>query len=191
MSVIVSLIASELSLQSQQIQNALDLFAEGATIPFIARYRKEKTGNLDETQLRNIETRYQYLTSLVERKQAILESIAEQNQLTPELEQQIENCWQKNTLEDLYLPYKPKRRTKASIAREKGLTELAEQIKSLNHPKAKIVDLEQLAQEYCTTHNLILTPKEALLGVADILAEEIASKAELRSYCRDYLFKRS
>ncbi|ELR99262.1 Tex family protein [Gloeocapsa sp. PCC 73106] len=184
MSVILSLIATELSLQHQQVKNALDLLQQGATIPFVARYRKEKTDNLDETQLRDIEARYQYLNSLEERKQVILESIASQDKLTPALQAQIENCWQKNTLEDLYLPYKPKRRTKAAIAREKGLTELAESIQSLNHPQGKTVNLDQLAQDYSS-----IPPKEALEGVSDIIAEEIASKAEVRTYLRDYLSK--
>lgn len=186
MSPLVKVIATELSIQSQQVQNTLDLLQEGATIPFIARYRKEKTGNLDETQLRNIADRYQYLSELSDRQQVILESISAQNRLTPELETQINNCWQKSTLEDLYLPYKPKRRTKATIAREKGLTALAEQIKS-----QKVNNLTQLASDYCTNHNLDLTAIEALQGVGDIIAEEISEKSQLRSYLRDYLSRKA
>ncbi len=183
---LVEVIATELSIKPEQVQNTLDLWQQGATIPFIARYRKEKTGNLDETQLRNLIDRYQYLTELSDRQRVIIESIRSQNRLTAHLEAQINNCWQKSTLEDLYLPYKPKRRTKATIAREKGLTELAEQIKT-----QKIKDLTTLAQNYCYSHKLDLTATEALQGVADLIAEEISEKSQLRSYLRDYLSEKA
>lgn len=191
MSALIQAIATELSLRPQQVQNTLELLQQGATIPFIARYRKEKTDNLDEIQLRDIQDRYQYLTELIERKKVILESIATQNRLTPELEAKINNCWQKSTLEDIYLPYKPKRRTKATIAREKGLTDLAEAIKSLNKTQAKFNSLEQLASDYCSKHKLDLTTTEALTGTADIIAEEISEKLELRTYLRDYLSQKA
>ena len=121
---IPQILAIELSLSPQQVQAALDLFAEGATVPFIARYRKERTGLMDEIQLRNLSDRLAYLTELADRQQVILDSIESQGKLTDELRHQITNCLQKNILEDLYLPYKPKRRTKATIAREKGLGDL-------------------------------------------------------------------
>ena len=117
---IPQLLAKELSLSPSQVQNALELFAEGATIPFIARYRKERTGSLDEIQLRDLSDRFTYLTELEERKSAILDAIASQGKLTDELKAKIESSLQKNELEDLYLPYKPKRRTRATIAREKA-----------------------------------------------------------------------
>ena len=122
------IIASELNATEQQIQSAIQLLDEGATVPFIARYRKEATGGLDDTQLRHLDERLHYLRELLERKATVLKSIEEQGKLTPELQAQIDECDNKTTLEDLYLPYKPKRRTKAQIARENGLQELADSI---------------------------------------------------------------
>jgi protein Tex len=184
---IPQLIAEELSLRPSQVQNALELFAEGGTIPFIARYRKERTGSLDEIQLRNLSERYTYLTELEERKATILEAIASQGKLTDELKAKIEACLQKNELEDLYLPYKPKRRTRATIAREKGLEPLAEFIKSLNTPTAKPASLEEEAAKYISDEKGVKSKEEALKGAADILAEEVSEKAPLRAYLRDYL----
>lgn len=186
---IPQLIAEELSLRPSQVQNALELFAEGGTIPFIARYRKERTGSLDEIQLRDLSERYTYLTELEERKATILEAIASQGKLTDELKAKIEACLQKNELEDLYLPYKPKRRTRATIAREKGLEPLAELIKSLNTPTAKPVSLEQEAAKYISEEKGVKSKEEALKGAADILAEEVSEKAPLRAYLRDYLMQ--
>ena len=186
---IPQLLAKELSLSPSQVQNALELFAEGATIPFIARYRKERTGSLDEVQLRDLSDRFTYLTELEQRKTAILDAIASQGKLTDELKTQIESCLQKNELEDLYLPYKPKRRTRATIAREKGLEPLCEFIKSLNHPKATPVSLEQEAAKYISEEKGVKTVEDALKGAADILAEEVSEKAPLRAYLRDYLMK--
>ncbi len=182
-------LAEELSLRPSQVQNALELFAEGATIPFIARYRKERTGSLDEIQLRDLSERFTYLTELEERKSAILEAIASQGKLTDELKAKIESCLQKTELEDLYLPYKPKRRTRATIAKEKGLEPLAEFIKSLNRPNAKPVALEDEAVNYISDEKGVKTTEEALKGASDILAEEVSEKAELRAYLRDYLMK--
>src|SRR4028119_2117017 len=184
---IPQLLAKELSLSPSQVQNALELFAEGATIPFIARYRKERTGSLDEVQLRDLSDRFTYLTELEQRKAAILEAIASQGKLTDELKTQIESWLQKNELEDLYLPYKPKRRTRATIAREKGLEPLCEFIKSLNHPKATPVSLEQEAAKYISEEKGVKTVEDALKGASDILAEAVSEKAELRAYLRDYL----
>jgi len=186
---IPQLLAKELSLSPSQVQNALELFAEGATIPFIARYRKERTGSLDEVQLRDLSERFTYLTELEERKAAILDAIASQGKLTDELKAKIESCLQKTELEDLYLPYKPKRRTRATIAREKGLEPLAEFIKSLNNPSAKAASLEQEAAKYISAEKGVKTAEEALKGASDILAEEAAEKAHLRAYLRDYLMQ--
>jgi uncharacterized protein len=186
---IPQLLAKELSLSPSQVQNALELFAEGATIPFIARYRKERTGSLDEVQLRDLSDRFTYLTELEQRKAAILEAIASQGKLTDELKNQIESCLQKNELEDLYLPYRPKRRTRATIAREKGLEPLCEFIKSLNHPKATPVSLEQEAAKYISEEKGVKSVEDALKGASDILAEEVSEKAPLRAYLRDYLMK--
>lgn len=186
---IPQILAQELSLKPYQVQNALELFAEGGTIPFIARYRKERTGSLDEIQLRDLSERYTYLTELEERKATILEAIASQGKLTDELKAKIEACLQKNELEDLYLPYKPKRRTRATIAREKGLELLAEFIKSLNTPTAKPASLEEEAAKYISDEKGVKSKEEALKGAADILAEEVSEKAPLRAYLRDYLMQ--
>ena len=139
------IIATELSLQQQQVEQSLELLIEGATVPFIARYRKEKTGSLDETQLRDIWERYTYLSELDKRKDTILEAIKNQDKLTDQLQKKIKSCLSKTELEDLYLPYKPKRRTKATIAREKGLEGLATAIKYLNIPDAKLQSLQEIA----------------------------------------------
>lgn len=184
---IPQLLATELSLKPFQVSSALDLLAEGATVPFIARYRKERTGEMTETQLRDLFDRYAYLTELEERKKAILQSIEQQGKLTPELQTQIENCLQKNELEDLYLPYRPKRRTRATIAREKGLEPLAAFIKSLNIPNASAPSLETEAAKYISEEKGVATAEDALKGASDILAEEVADTADHRAYLRDFL----
>ncbi|WP_293142890.1 Tex family protein [Microcoleus sp. bin48.metabat.b7b8b9.023] len=186
---IPQLIAQELSINLSQVNNALELFAEGATIPFIARYRKERTDLLNEIQLRDISDRFTYLTEIEDRKKSILETIASQGKLTAELQAKIESCLQKNELEDLYLPYKPKRRTRATIAREKGLEPLAIFIKSLNLPTAKPVDIEAEATKYISEEKGVKTTEEAVKGAGDILAEAVSEKAEYRAYLRDFLMK--
>jgi uncharacterized protein len=184
---IPQLLATELDLKPYQVQNALELLAEGATIPFIARYRKERTGEMNEVQLRDLSDRYTYLTELTERKTVILNAITEQGKLTEELKAKITSCLQKNELEDLYLPYRPKRRTRATIAREKGLEPLAILIKSLNVKNGVAASLETEAAKYISETQGVKTAEEALKGASDILAEEVAEKAELRAYLRDYL----
>lgn len=186
---IPQLLANELTLKPNQIENALQLFSEGATVPFIARYRKERTGEMNEVQLRDLLDRHTYLTELEERKTTILKSIADQGKLTADLQTQIEHCLQKNELEDLYLPYRPKRRTRATIAREKGLEPLAQWIQSLNQPRADAASLEQAAAQYVSEEKGVKTAQDALQGAADILAEAVSEKAELRAYLRDYLVK--
>ncbi|MCC5651246.1 RNA-binding transcriptional accessory protein [Nostoc sp. XA013] len=187
---IPQLLATEINLKPHQVQNALELLAEGATIPFIARYRKERTDEMNEVQLRELADRYTYLTELEERKSVILNAIAEQGKLTDELKTKISSCLQKTELEDLYLPYRPKRRTRATIAREKGLEPLAELIKSLNVKNTTTtISLEAEAAKYISEAKGVKTAEEALKGAADILAEEVAEKAELRAYIRDYLLE--
>jgi uncharacterized protein len=186
---IPQLLANELTLKPYQIESALQLFSEGATVPFIARYRKERTGEMNETQLRDLFDRYTYLTELEERKAAILKSIGEQGKLTEDLQARIEQCLQKNELEDLYLPYRPKRRTRATIARERGLQPLADWLKSLNQPSAVAAALEPEAAKYISAEKGVKTAQDALQGASDILAEEISEKAELRAYLRDYLME--
>ena len=186
---IPQLIAKELSINLSQVNNALELFAEGATIPFIARYRKERTDSLNEIHLRDISDRFTYLTEIEDRKKSILETIASQDKLTVELQAKIESCLQKNELEDLYLPYKPKRRTRATIAREKGLEPLAIFIKCLNLPTAKPADMEAEAAKYISEEKGVKTAEEAVKGAGDILAEAVSEKAEYRAYLRDFLMK--
>jgi protein Tex len=189
MSDLVSILAREISLRPAQITAALALFTEGATIPFIARYRKELTGSMDEVELRQLSDRFTYLTELADRKKVILESIESQDKLTPELAKQIQACTQKTELEDLYLPYRPKRRTKATIAREQGLGSLATWIKSINQPSSPATDLLAIAQDYVSTEKSVADASAALQGAADILAEEVAETAALRAYLRDFLLE--
>ena len=150
---IPQLLATELNLKPFQVQNALELFAEGATIPFVARYRKERTGEMNETQLRDLSDRFTYLTELEDRKSVIFNAIEEQGKLTDELKKQIELCLQKTELEDLYLPFRPKRRTRATIAKEKGLDKLTEFIKSLNLKNSAGGDLNAEAAKYINLKN--------------------------------------
>lgn len=186
---ISQLLADELDLKPYQVQNALELLAEGATVPFIARYRKERTGEMNEVQLRNLSDRYTYLTELEARKSTILNAIAEQGKLTPDLQAKIESCFQKTELEDLYLPFRPKRRTRATAAREKGLEPLSEFIQSLNVKNPISASLDVEAAKYISEEKGVKTREDALKGAADILAEEVAEKAELRAYIRDYLLE--
>ena len=178
------IIASELNATEQQIQSAIQLLDEGATVPFIARYRKEATGGLDDTQLRHLDERLHYLRELLERKATVLKSIEEQGKLTPELQAQIDECDNKTTLEDLYLPYKPKRRTKAQIARENGLQELADSIfrQPENNP-------ETLAEPFIGEN--VPDVKAALDGARAILMEQFAEDAELIGALREKLWNES
>jgi uncharacterized protein len=184
---IPQLVAEELSVSLNQVQNALALFAEGGTVPFIARYRKEKTGEMNEVQLRALLERHRYLSELEERKNVILKSVEEQGKLTDELKSKIEACLQKTELEDFYLPFRPKKRTRATVAREKGLEPLAAFIKGVNAPESAPADMEAEAARYISAESGIASVAEALQGAADILAEEVSEKAELRQHLREYL----
>jgi protein Tex len=186
---IPQLLSDELSLQLSQVTSALQLQAEGGTIPFIARYRKERTGEMTEIQLRALFDRFEYLTEIEERKQTILKSIEEQGKLTDELRTSIEKCLLKNELEDLYLPYKPKKRTRATVARERGLQGLADFIHAANVAEAKSVKLDNEAEKYISEEKGVASVAEALAGASDILAEEVSEKAELRSFLRDYILQ--
>ena len=186
---IPSILSAELGLQAWQVQNALQLLDEGGTLPFIARYRKERTGEMNEIQLRDLFDRFAYLTELQERKEAILASIAEQGKLTDELRKTIEACLVKTDLEDLYLPFKPKRRTRATIAREKGLEPLAQRIRDLNTAVAPHVRLDQEATPFISVEHGVMTAQEALKGAADILAEEVAERAGHRAWIREFFLR--
>ena len=121
----IQLLSTSLQLTRKQILNTIALLEDGATIPFISRYRKEMTNGMDEVQLAELKEQYDKLIELIKRKETILKSITEQEKLTPDLQKRIEECWNATELEDIYLPYKPKKRTRAEIAREKGLEPLA------------------------------------------------------------------
>lgn len=177
-------IAEELKVKIQQVTAAIELLDGGATVPFISRYRKEVTEGLDDTQLRQLEERLQYLRELEDRRQTVLKSIREQDKLTPELEKQILATDSKATLEDLYLPYKPKRRTKAQIAREAGLEPLAQQL--LNDPTQ---DPEKLAETFINTEKGITTTTEALDGARQILMEQFSENANLVGELREYVWE--
>ena len=175
-------IAKELAVNESQVSAAVNLLDEGATVPFIARYRKEVTGGLDDTQLRNLEERLGYLRELEDRRQVILKSIEEQEKLTPELSLSINNAETKSELEDLYLPYKPKRRTKAQIAREAGLEPLA--LALLEDPNQTP---EQSAEAYVDAEKGVADVKAALDGAKQILMETFSENAVLLSEIRQYL----
>ncbi|NVK22860.1 MAG: RNA-binding transcriptional accessory protein [Kangiellaceae bacterium] len=177
-------IAQELNVRPQQVEAAVKLLDEGSTVPFIARYRKEVTGALDDTQLRDLEQRLGYLRELEERRSAILKSIEEQEKLTPELEHSIKAAATKSELEDLYLPYKPKRRTKAQIAREAGLEPLAHDLW-----QTPTLDPEVEAAKYLNEEHKIVSTKDALDGARQILMEQFAEDAELLKQLREYLWE--
>ena len=180
---IVQRIATELAVQPRQVAATVELLDEGSTVPFIARYRKEVTGNLDDTQLRNLEERLLYLRELEDRRASIVASIDEQGKLTDELRAAIEGADSKQVLEDLYLPYKPKRRTRAQIAREAGLEPLAHLL--LAEPQR---DPQTEAAAYVDAAKGVADIKAALDGARDILSEQFGETAELLGKLRDYLF---
>ncbi|MGE6192178.1 Tex family protein [Stutzerimonas stutzeri] len=177
-----SRIANELGVRPQQVAAAVALLDEGSTVPFIARYRKEVTGSLDDTQLRNLEERLRYLRELDERRVSILASIEEQGKLTPELKREIDLADTKTRLEDLYLPYKQKRRTKGQIALEAGLGELADAL--FGNPE---LTPEQEAERFIDTEKGFADVKAVLEGAKYILMERFAEDADLLAKLRDFL----
>ena len=179
-----SRIAAELDIRPQQAAAAIQLLDEGATVPFIARYRKEVTGSLDDAQLRALEERLIYLRELEQRREAILQSIRDQDKLTPELEQALRAADTKARLEDLYLPFKPKRRTKAQIAREAGLEPLA---LSLWEDPGQAP--ESLAKKFVQPEKGVTDTDAALEGAKQILMERFAEDADLVGQLRDYLWQ--
>src|SRR5690349_3748506 len=180
---IVQRIATELTVQPRQVAAAVELLDEGATVPFIARYRKEVTGNLDDTQLRTLEERLLYLRELEDRRASILQSIDEQGKLTDELRGAIEGADSKQVLEDLYLPYKPKRRTRAQIAREAGLDPLAPALLADPTP-----DPQAEAAKFVDAEKGVADTKAALDGARDILSEQFGETAEVLGKLREHLF---
>ncbi|NOJ10159.1 Tex family protein [Vibrio splendidus] len=183
---ICRLIAEELNVRSEQVIAAVNLIDDGNTVPFIARYRKEVTGGLDDTQLRNLDSRLSYLRELDDRRQTILKSIQDQGKLTPELERDITQADSKTRLEDLYLPYKPKRRTKGQIAIEAGLEPLADTL--WNEPQH---DPETEAANFISSDKGIADTKAALDGARAIVMERIAEDANLLEKIRQHLTRNS
>jgi uncharacterized protein len=179
-------IAQQLNVPLKSLIATIELLDEGSTVPFIARYRKEATGNLDEVQIRAIEEKLAYFRELEERRETILNSINEQGKLTPELRAKIEAVLEKNELEDLYLPYKPKRRTKASIAREKGLEPLAQY---LLDQQARDMPVGELAATFISEALGVPTADEALTGARHIIAEWISENAEFRKVLRQMMME--
>lgn len=173
----IELIASELHIKEWQVEHTVTLLADGATIPFVSRYRKEATGSLDETFIAGIKSLWEKYKEISKRKETILRSIEEQEKLTPELKEAIENCWESSRLEDLYLPFRPKRKTRASVARSRGLEPLALEI--MNGWKGNCV---QLAEKYVGGE--VEDTLAALAGARDIIAEIVSEDAPLRQSIR-------
>ncbi|MFO0678863.1 MAG: Tex family protein [Polyangiaceae bacterium] len=178
-------VALELELPEATVRSVVKLLAEGGTVPFIARYRKEQTDGADEVVIRAIEEKAAYVREIVERRKTILTEIEGQGKLTPELAKKIESCWTKSVLEDLYLPYKPKRRTRAMIAKERGLEPLA--LRILEQPT--IGDPEAEAGTYVDASKEVADVKAALAGARDIVAETIADRADVRTLVRETFAK--
>lgn len=182
---IIKAIASELNVRNNQVEAAVKLIDEGCTIPFISRYRKEATGALNDEQLRNLDERLKYLRNLEDKKAQVIASIAEQGLLTDELKNQIEKADTMVAVEDLYRPYRPKRRTRATIAKEKGLEPLANiiMLQMTGEPVVKT------AEEYVSEEKDVKTPEDAVAGAKDIIAESISDNADYRTRIREITFK--
>lgn len=180
-----AVIAQQLNLGNRQVEKTIELLEQGATVPFIARYRKEATGSLNEVQITAIRDLLIRLKELDKRREAILTSIREQGKLTPELEQQILSASSMTELEDLYLPYKPKRRTRATMAVERGLEPLANEIQ-----RQYSCNIEEIAQQYVNEEKGVENIEQALAGARDIIAERVSENAQARTKVRN-LFRRT
>ena len=172
----IQIIADELNLAKSIASKVISLFAEGNTVPFVARYRKEVTGSLDEVILRKIEERHIYLRELIERKETVTKTIIDQGKMSPELEKTIRNCLSKTELEEIYLPFKPKRRTRATIAREKGLEPLSLKILKMEDD----IDPVNSATESMSGFKEVESVEEALAGARDIISETLSENADYR-----------
>ena len=177
---ILKVIQKELDVKLSQVEAAVQLIDEGNTIPFIARYRKEATGSLNDEQLRQLDERLAYLRNLEEKKAQVLATIEEQGKLSDELRKEIEEAMTQVAVEDLYRPYRPKRRTRATVAKEKGLEPLANLILLQMADK----ELSQYAKEYISEEKEVMDEAEALAGALDIIAENISDEADYRTYIR-------
>ena len=183
-----ALISKTLNIAEKQVKATLDLLESGCTIPFISRYRKEATGSLDEVQIASINDEYERLGELQKRKVTILSTIEEQGKLTEALQQRIDDCWNPTELEDIYLPYKPKRRTRAMVAREKGLEPLAlylmSQAGDLNQCPASQIEVDMEISAYLDAEKGVASADEALKGAQDIIAEKVAEDESARNTVR-------
>ena len=182
---ILQIIADELSVKYKQVENAVNLIDEGNTIPFIARYRKEVTGGLSDEQLRTLGDRLNYLRNLDERKEEVRKSIEEQGKMTEEIEKALQNAKILAEVEDIYRPYKQKKRTRATIAKEKGLEPLSEAL--INQDKN--VSIEELAKEFIDAEKGVETVEDAILGAKDIIAENISDNPNYRKEIKRYCYK--
>ena len=178
-------ISEELNLKENQVEAAIKLIDEGNTIPFIARYRKEVTGNLTDVELRNLFDRLTYLRGLDERINTVLKTIEDQGKLTDELKTQIENVKTLSELEDLYRPYKPKKKTRGIIAKEKGLEPLADFI--VNEDTSK--NIYEYAKTFINEEKKVLSAEDALNGAKDIVAEIISDDPKIRKFIKDLIIK--
>lgn len=178
---IALIITEELKCRKEQVDAAIKLIDEGNTIPFIARYRKEATGALNDEQLRNLDERLTYLRNLAEKKETVIASITEQEKMTPELKKAIDEAMTMVALDDLYRPYRPKRKTRATVAKEKGLQGLADiiMLQFLDHP------IEEEAGKYINAEKEVLTAEDAIAGAMDIIAENISDNADYRKSIRE------
>lgn len=183
---IIKEIAKSLNLKEKNVENAVKLLDEGNTIPFIARYRKELTGEMTDIKLRELDEKLTYLRNLEKRKEDVIRLIDEQGKLTDELKIEIEKADNLQRIEDLYRPFKPKRRTKATIAREKGLSELAE---AISKNQLKDEELMKFAETFINIENGVNTIEDAFEGAKDIIAEDISDDANFRAKIKDYLYK--
>ena len=177
--IFTQLIAAELHLPEPGVENTLKLLDEGCTIPFISRYRKERTGGLDEVQIAAISDRAEQLQEIAKRKTTVVNTITEQGKMTAELQKRIDDCWEMTTLEDIYLPYKPKRRTRAQIARKQGLEPLATMLMMQREPHP-----ERAARSQLSILNSQLSVEDALRGAQDIIAEQVSEDERSRNTVR-------
>ena len=181
--IIAKLIAGALNLQERAVANTLSLLEEGCTIPFISRYRKERTGGLDEVQIAAISDRYDKLKEIQKRKETVTKTITDLGKMTPELQQRIEVCWDATELEDIYLPYKPKRRTRAQVAREQGLEPLAKLLLLQRERDPERAALSLISSLKSQTSNL--TAADAIKGAQDIIAETVSEDERSRQQLRN------
>ena len=177
--IFTQLISTELHLQEHAVENTLKLLDEGCTIPFISRYRKERTGGLDEVQITSISNRLSQLQEIAKRKETIVKTITEQQKMTPDLQKRIDSCWDSTVLEDIYLPYKPKRRTRAQVAREQGLEPLATILLMQREP-----DPKRAAQRFVVAGGSPANVEDALKGAQDIIAEQVSEDERSRNLVR-------